>query len=287
MLLWLSHLHFDFSDPWEHVNFQVTSVYDVVGRQGWHIKSARQTYCELWLVKEGEVCIHLGEETATIGAPAIALLRSGVPRDTYHTGGEKLAIAGFSFDATIFGALDFVSLLEMPIKTGVEPSLIEGYLERMLDESRTKSPGYALATHGLGQLAFVTLMRELKAEDTPKIREKLRLAQSHELMGALQLVANHFDEPLNAIQMAEAAHLSPKHFGKKFGEALGMSPMEYLRKFRINHARDLLATTDYTAGKIAHDCGFEDAAYFSRIFKREFHQTPGDFRRHTRSGPPS
>jgi len=130
----------------------------------------------------------------------------------------------------------------------------------------------------------VELMRALKIEDTPKIREKLRLAQSHELMGALQLVANRFDEPVDIEQMATAAHLSPKHFAKKFTKALGLSPLDYLRKFRLNQARNYLATTDKTAGKIALDCGFEDGAYFSRLFKREFGQTPGDFRRQIRYG---
>ncbi|RYG53878.1 hypothetical protein EON80_32265, partial [bacterium] len=217
MEVWLSRQHFEFFDPWEHVNFQVRSVFDVVALPGWENRAVRQPFCELWLVHEGQVCIELGERSAIVSAPAIALLTAGQKRDTVDARGGKIAITGFSFDATLFGALDFVELLELPIAPAVDPKLFEAYLYKMLDENRERLPGYALATHGLGQLAFVTLMRELKIANTPKTREKLRLAQSHELMGALQLVANRFEEPLSATQMAAAAHLSPKHFGKKFG----------------------------------------------------------------------
>jgi AraC family transcriptional regulator of arabinose operon len=285
MEIWLARDHFNLEDPWEHVDFQVRSVYDVVAGQGWRLTFPQQTLCELWLISEGEVCVHIGQKSATLRSPSIALLTAGQPRDTWHTSGEKLSITGFCFDATLFGALNFVELLDLPIAPEVNPDIFDTYLSRMLLESRTKSSGYALAIHGLGQLAFVELMRALKIEETPRIREKLRLAQSQELMAVVQFVANHFDSPLSIEQMAEIAHLSPKHFAKKFTETLGISPLDYLRKFRLNQARNLLATTDFTAGRIARDCSFTDGAYFSRIFKQEFGQTPNDFRRqiHTSS----
>ena len=279
MEIWHSRVHFNLQDPLEHIEFGVYSAYDVVGRAGWRIAYPVQPLCEIWLVREGGVQIQIGEKCARLEAPALAVVPRGPNRDTRHLSGQNLSILGFAFSATLFGALDLVELLEIPIAPRVSPAPFEPFLTRMIDEARLKRAGYALAVHGLAQLAFVELLRALDLQDSPKMRERVRLAQSREIAGALSFVAANFAEPVTLSQMAGAAFLSPRHFARKFEEALGLSPLEYLRKFRLNQARNLLATSDQTAGKIALDCGFEDAAYFSRLFKREWGHTPGEFRK--------
>lgn len=279
-MLWLSRAHFDLADPWEHVDFQVRATFDVVGGAGWRIVQPVQLAAELWIVRAGSVAIELGRQKAIAHAPCAALLSAGQSRDTRHVAGDALSILGFSFDATLWGALDWVALLGLPLTMPL-PTPLAPLIEQMVAESRARRAGYSLAIHGLGQLAFVELLRaqNTPAAQTHGLAHALKLAQNSELRAALELIAKSYDDPLDVPRMARAAHLSPKHFGRKFHAALGLTPMEYLRRFRLNRARDLLAASDETAGAIAHRVGFDDEAHFGRAFKREFGVTPGRFRR--------
>ena len=283
MQLWLSRAHFDLSDPWEHVDFQVRATFDVVGGAGWRIAHSVQFAAELWVVREGSVAIRNGARQAVAVAPAAVVLRAGETRDTAHVDGSRLAITGFSFDATLWGALDWVALLEAPLVSPV-PAGLPPLLERMIEESRARAAGYSLAVHGWGQLAFVELLRAQNREiDAPGgLARAAALSRNPQLRAVLRLVAARYDEPLGVAQMARAAHLSEKHFARKFRALLGLTPMAYLRRFRLNRARDLLASSGENAGSIAYRVGFRDEAHFGRAFKREFGVTPGAFRRELR-----
>lgn len=72
---------------------------------------------------------------------------------------------------------------------------------------------------------------------------------------------------------------------KLFKKEIGMSPLEYLTNLRMSSAEKLLTamwTNDYSISEIAQMCGYEDALYFSRVFKKHFGCAPSGFvRRHT------
>jgi len=282
MELWLAWEHFELLDPWEHVDFQVRSAFDVVGGAGWRIEAPHQLVNELWLVREGSVEIRLGEKHHIVRAPGLALVPIGTARDTRHIEGRRLSILGFSFDARLWGALDFVATLDLPLSWPLDTAPFASLLERIVEETRQKRAGYSLAVAGLGQLAFVELLRSRPASSSDSGGQIGRLSRHPELLRALELVGARFDEPLCVGDMARVAHLSPKHFGAKFRAALGLTPMEFLRGVRLHRARDLLASGDEGAASIARRTGFEAPAHFSRAFKREFGVSPGEFRRSLR-----
>lgn len=275
---WQSRRHFDFAAPWEHVKFAVYSTFDVVARPGWRLSHPRQPYAELWLVREGAVEISQNGRDATATAPCVALLRTGQSRDTRQKGDAPLSILGFSFSATLWGVLDWFDFLPLPPVFPVPPPRLEPLLTQMIEESNRRARGYALALQGWGQLALVELWRAQNDSESVEWN-RLKIAQNDELAAALNLVAARFGEPLEVAQMARAAHLSTKHFGRKFHAALGLTPMEYVRRVRLNHARDLLASGDGSVAQIARQCGFEDGAHFSRAFKTHWGAAPLAFRR--------
>ena len=78
---------------------------------------------------------------------------------------------------------------------------------------------------------------------------------------------DHRNPRLNLNAVARYAHLSEAHLGRIFRQEVGASPMRYLREVRLRRARELLTRTRLTIGEIAREVGFEDPAYFSRVFK--------------------
>jgi AraC-like DNA-binding protein len=280
-LLWQSHRHFDLAAPWEHVEFVVYAAFDVVTRPGWRFIASPQVFHELWLVRDGCVEIEqngrVARAQAQPGVPRVVLIRAGESRDTRQSGAIPLSIAGFSFAATVWGALDFLAPQLLPPVLTSSPRLVT-LMTDLVEEAEAHRDGYALAVHGLGQLALVEMLRMCQAEtkddgltDMPIERRGL---QNRELVGALELVRERFSDTLSVEQMAHAAHLSPKYFGRKFHASFGLTPMDYLRRVRLNRARELLATSDASVAQIAERCGFSGAAHFSRSFKRHFGLAP-------------
>ena len=65
---------------------------------------------------------------------------------------------------------------------------------------------------------------------------------------------------------------------RKVKALTGMSPVELLRKSRVEKGRHLLKTTDLSISEIAYDTGFTSPSYFAKCFKDEYAMTPGEVR---------
>ena len=83
----------------------------------------------------------------------------------------------------------------------------------------------------------------------------------------------------------EVMHSMPFHYDylrKLFKKEVGVSPLEYMTALRMKNAETLLTamwTNEYSITEIAQMCGFEDALYFSRVFKKYYGCAPSNFSR--------
>ncbi len=97
-------------------------------------------------------------------------------------------------------------------------------------------------------------------------------------------IIENLDKTLSLDKISERAGFSPTHFARLFKKRYGTPVTEYIISRRIAGAQMLLATTQMPIKDIAHQTGFADQLYFSRIFRKKLHITPGDFRRFYRQG---
>ncbi len=100
---------------------------------------------------------------------------------------------------------------------------------------------------------------------------------------AVGFIHGHYAEPLTRQQIAQQVYASPGHLSNCFRRELGVSPMEYLRRYRVLRACELLESTDQTITLIAFAVGFCDSAHFSRVFRRLVGVTPRAYRRGERA----
>lgn len=81
----------------------------------------------------------------------------------------------------------------------------------------------------------------------------------------------------------EVMHAMPFHYDylrKLFKKEVGVSPLEYMTKLRMKSAETLLTamwTNEYSISEIAQMCGYEDALYFSRVFKKYYGSAPSNY----------
>jgi AraC family transcriptional activator FtrA len=95
----------------------------------------------------------------------------------------------------------------------------------------------------------------------------------------LAWMVGHLDEDLTVAQLARRAHLSPRTFARRFVEATGTTPLQWLLHQRVVHARTLLETTDLAVEEVARRCGFSTAAGLRVHFQRATGAAPNAYRR--------
>lgn len=84
--------------------------------------------------------------------------------------------------------------------------------------------------------------------------------------------------------MATRARLSERTFLRRFQQATGLRPIEYLQHLRIGKARDLLELGTLNVDEVARKVGYEDPGAFRRIFRRLMGLSPRDYRRRFQGG---
>jgi len=95
---------------------------------------------------------------------------------------------------------------------------------------------------------------------------------------ALLYLNDHYSEPITRWQVAGAGNVSEDYLSRIFSRELGISPWDYLIRYRVWQAGRLLVGTGDTIGAIAARTGFSDQAYFSRVFRKITGQNPQSFR---------
>jgi len=87
-------------------------------------------------------------------------------------------------------------------------------------------------------------------------------------------------ESLTAGDIAARLGVKPRRLLAVFRARFAQTPVQYLRRVRLQRARALLVATELPVADIAARVGFQYASYFNRSFRREFGVTPVEFRRH-------
>ena len=87
------------------------------------------------------------------------------------------------------------------------------------------------------------------------------------------------DSDLSVEDLASSMNLSRVQLYRKVKSCTGSTPVELLRKMRLNRGYQLLATTDKTVSEVAYMVGFTAPSYFTKCFKEEYGMLPGDVRR--------
>jgi AraC-like DNA-binding protein len=94
----------------------------------------------------------------------------------------------------------------------------------------------------------------------------------------VEYMKDHLNESLRAATLAGVANMSLPHYFAQFKRIMGGSPIDYLIKLRMEHARRLLSETSWSVKEVAVSLGYDDPLYFSRVFKSINQAAPSDFR---------
>ena len=114
------------------------------------------------------------------------------------------------------------------------------------------------------------------AQNVEDEAESARLALVREDISAF--IEGHYMEELSMKNAAHAMNYSDAYFCKLFKQCFRVNFSTYLNEFRIQKARDMMENPRINVKDISTACGYTDANYFSRVFKRITGQTPTEYR---------
>lgn len=114
--------------------------------------------------------------------------------------------------------------------------------------------------------AVLAVKRELSGEAQRLVRQ------------AMAYVHEHFADAISRQDMARHVALSEDYLTFCFRKEVGLTPIAYLNRYRVQQARRLLTDTSKTITEIALEVGFSESGYFSRVFRREVGLPPEAYR---------
>jgi len=120
--------------------------------------------------------------------------------------------------------------------------------------------------HASGQQPFARLASSRQSEDA--------------LVADAQVwIAEHYQAAAPVAAMVARAGIPERSFKRRFARATGMAPLEYVHTLRLEEAKQLLESSALPIEAVATDVGYEDASFFSRLFKRKVGLSPAQYRR--------
>ncbi len=120
---------------------------------------------------------------------------------------------------------------------------------------------------------FTPAVAPAPEEDLP---DSLRHNQIREKIGVY--LAQHYAEDISMQDVAQAMNYSDAYFCKLFKECFRVNFSAYLNEYRVEQAKRLLQDRSLGIRAVSLACGYSDANYFTRVFKRITNQTPSEFR---------
>lgn len=248
---------------------------------------------ETGFVTEGEVCMRVGGEKLRLEKGDGFFINSGVPHG--FSAWQDTAVSrqrSLVFEASLVGGSPgsvfwqkyvqpILSAAGLPWLVLQRPVPWQGRALDLVEEvwrcTRDQGEDYEIeARYALTNLAAL-LSAHLPQEEPGEAR---RLSRDHErIRTMLAFIQENYAQPIDASDIAASAMISSSEALRCFHHTIGMTPVQYLKSYRLRKAAELLESTDGQISAVAYACGFRDMSYFSRSFRELMGVLPGQYRR--------
>lgn len=295
---------FEFGSPWS-VRFPASGMlaFFVMARgSAWLEVAAAASGGSPTLVglSAGDVCLlprgpehllHDAERSGVVPLDATHLRCARVPGSTpIRLGGDghvtALVAGAFRFgtapQSALFDALPAV--IHLDASRPESGPAVAATVQLILAESAAPGPG---ATLVLGRLADLLLIQVLRAQAaTAGCGDPgLRAVSDPAIGAALRLMHGRLAEPWTVERLAREVAMSRSAFAARFATLVGEAPLQYLSRWRMTKAAQMLREGSASIDDVAAAVGYSNAAAFTRAFSRVEAMGPASYRREARSAP--
>ena len=200
----------------------------------------------------------------------------------YGGGGVKTVVVGGRF---IFSDNRYPAILDLlpPLvhfKVNMqEQQALEATVQLLANETTSPSLGSGVMVDRLADIFFIQSLRAYLLSENRRDVGWLGAVADDKLSTAIRLMHEQSDQVWTVARLASSVGMSRAVFAARFKEKLGISPMSYLTRVRLNEAQQLLQYSTMSIAQVAQQVGYDSEAAFNKAFKREWGVPPGTFRK--------
>lgn len=240
---------------------------------------------EMIYVKDGELDVYAGQTCIHLCPGDGLFINSGVLHQVIQTSKDTCIAFSFLISKNLFGAEGSVydKRYITPLITNHNlPYMVLGKETASCIESaymacHEESFGYEIIAREQLMKVCLTILKE--ANISTLSYSKSRYPEDERIKQMMNYLKTHYDEPITLKDLAHHVNISEREVQRCFKRNIKETPMQILMKYRLMKACELLGTTTFNVTDIAAQCGFMDASYFAKIFKRMFHMTALAYRK--------
>ena len=223
---------------------------------------------ELLRVYEGNLTVTVGNKTFTVNAGEAAI----VPPRTPHMAETE---TGARYCAVMFDVRNFYN------KTEIGEKLLSALFEGRVNlKGVSSNKAFINALDGISKNASSDIEAFSAMADLYKFLEALfkecaddiytQSSADRVMKEIIDYIEENFNEEITTSDLCKHFGYTVPYFCKKFKGYTGLTPMNYLKVYRMEKAYSLMKKTNLKINEIAFNCGFSDANYFTRCFTAHF-----------------
>lgn len=261
----------------------------------WNFQNVVSPFSRLWLILDGRGVVKHHGRTFQLKPGQLHL----VPPFTVHdcACARRLDHYHLHLVSRLPTGIDLLSLLDCEFQIPAGPEVLKQFQRLEALYPNRKLPCFDPAREEYRRFPLMVEQsdRQMPPADWFEAAGLLRLllapflrgAREHEGMHARatgqflavqQYIHENMQQRILLADLARVTGLNPTYFSDRFQELVGVRPLEYLTRRRMERAQYLLLTTHAPVKQVAAEVGIPDAAYFTRAFAKFCGRSPSDYR---------
>lgn len=258
-----------------------------------HVETHSHDFIELAYMQKGRTVHTLNDGRAVLQAGDFVLLADNACHSYQKLGNDEVRVINCLFlpkfiDPSLAGSQTLHELLEYSqILFSYQPSEGTGGLvfhdetgnigrifQTMVEEYQARQDGYLQLIRACLLQLIIYMVRQMQKG----CQGNFYACGDHDVALILRELELHYCEPISVASLAEKYHLSESHLCRKFRKYTQCTIRQYVQRRRIAQAKSLLLGTSLSIAQIGTAVGYQDAQFFSEIFRRETGSSPRSYR---------
>ncbi len=277
------------------LDLRVLSVQRTEAGRWWNYKNVASPFSRLWLILDGHAEVRHHDRRFKLRPGQLHLVPPFTVHDCYCA--KRFNHYHLHFVARLPTGIDLFSLLDFQYQkeasaenSGLFRRLEALYPTRKLpcfDPRRAEYQQFSLAAdadetqtdavaafeaRGVLSLLIATFLKDAR------YHEGVHTRVTRQFLAVQEYIQAQMQRTITLADLAHVVKLHPTYFSDQFKKTVGIRPLDYLARRRIERAQYLLLSSPSSVKEIAGEVGIPDPAYFSRVFSRLCGKSPSEYR---------
>lgn len=275
------------------INLLTLNVGYAVHNADWNWKRVQSPFSRIYLVTEGSANIIMNNKKYTLTPNHLYLIPANVVHD-YECNGHFShyylhVYEDREYDNSLFEKFDFpfevdahaedlllmkrmCDLFPDKVLPGSNPDLYDNRKTFLADIGKLKFYDIAngIEMRGINMIFFSRFMVNVKGK---------HMMKDDRIMKVVDYIHEHIYDVITVEKLTDVSCLSRGYMVGLFKQKVGMSPLQYINKLKVEKAKLILLTSDMQVKNVSYVLGFNDYSYFNRLFKKTTGLSPQSYRK--------